>query len=101
VFRARSFTGLGMLPAIITARGTTLPDIIGVLTGIDTTDALTGGTEIGGMAAGIGIEMALSQSCRKINQIAGNNIPGLIGPQIGGLPRSVFRGTRDKRRPQT
>jgi len=44
--------------------------------------------------------MALSQSFRKINQIGCNNIPGLIGGQIRGLPRSVFRGTRDKRRPQ-
>jgi hypothetical protein len=90
-----------MLPVIITARGTMLPDIIGVLTGIDITGAPTGGTGIGGKAAGTGIETALSQSLRKINQIGGDNIPGLIGAQIRGLPRSVFRGPRDKRRPQT
>jgi hypothetical protein len=86
-----------MLPVIITARGTMLPDIIGVLTGIDITGAPTGGTGTGGIAAGIGIEMALSQSFRKINQISGDNIPGLISAEICRLPRSVFRRTRDKR----
>ena len=91
---------LGMLPVIITARDTILLDIIGVPTGIDITDARTGGTGIGGIGAGTGIEMALSHSFRKINQIGGNNIPGLIGAQIRGLPRSVFRGTRDKSCPQ-
>jgi hypothetical protein len=89
-----------MLPVIITARGTMLPDITGVLMGIGITGAPTGGTGIGGIAAGTGIEMALSQSFRKIDEIGGNNIPGLIGAQIRGLPRSVFRGTRDKRCPQ-
>ena len=74
-----------------------LPDIIGVLTDIDITGAPTGGTGTGGVTAGIGIEMALSQSFRKINQIGGDNIPGLIRAQICRLPRSVFRGTRDKR----
>jgi hypothetical protein len=44
-----------------------LPDITGVLTGIDITGAPTGGTGTGGITAGIGIEMALSQSFRKIN----------------------------------
>jgi hypothetical protein len=88
-----------MLPVIITAPGTMLPDIIGVRTGIDITGALTGGTGIGGATAGIGIEIALSQSFRKINQIGGNNIPGLIGAQIRGLARSVFHGTRYKRCP--
>jgi hypothetical protein len=93
--------GRGMLPVIITGRDTTLPDIIGVLTGIDTTAAPTGGTGIGGITAGIGIEMALGQFFCKINQIRGNNVPRVIGAQVRGLPRSVFGGTRDKRCPQT
>lgn len=33
-----------------------LPDIIGVLTGINITDALIGGTGTGGITAGIGIK---------------------------------------------
>ena len=55
-----------MLPVIITARGTMLPDIIGVLTGIDITGAPTGGTGIGGIAAGTGIEAVITYGVKSI-----------------------------------
>ena len=55
-----------MLPVIITARGTMLPDIIGVLTGIVITGAPTGSTGIGGIAAGTGIEVVITDGVKSI-----------------------------------
>jgi len=44
-------------PAITTVRDTMLRDITGDRTGIDTTADRIGGTGIGGVTAGIGIEI--------------------------------------------
>ena len=41
------------------------------------------------------------QTIRQVDQIGRNKIPVLLGAQIGGLSRSMFRWTRDKRRAQT
>jgi hypothetical protein len=121
-FPARSIMVPGIIPATTMGRDIMLLDTIGDLTGMRTTGVPIGGTGTGGITAGTGIEKLgrnprrnwagspenlpskrSGSNCklfRKVNQTGRDNIPGLLGDQIGGLLRSMFCWAKDERRAQ-